>query len=121
MKNCIEGDNAFILNFIAMNSYYVYILLCADESYYIGVTKNLRRRFEEHSTDTNAKSYTANRQPVQLVYSEEFRYIDKAIQREKQLKRWTRAKKEALINRNKPLWTESTIVFFTTESLFITL
>lgn len=80
--------------------YYVYILLCADNSYYIGVTNNIPRRLDEHSNGLDKSGYTFNRQPVNLVYSEMFQYIDKAIAREKQLKGWSRKKKEALINNN---------------------
>jgi len=80
--------------------YYVYILLCADNSYYIGVTNNIPRRLDEHSNGLDKSGYTVNRQPINLVYSEMFQYIDKAIAREKQLKGWSRKKKEALINNN---------------------
>lgn len=80
--------------------YYVYILLCADNSYYVGVTNNIPRRLDEHSNGLDKSRYTFNRQPVNLVYSEMFQYIDKAIAREKQLKGWSRKKKEALINKD---------------------
>lgn len=78
----------------------VYILECADGSYYVGVTNDLQRRLSEHKSGSNPKSYTAERLPVKLVYSEHFQYIDKAIKREKQLKGWTIKKKKALIENN---------------------
>ena len=78
--------------------YYVYILLCSDNSYYVGVTNNIERRLNEHQTGYNATAYTHDRRPVKLVFTQSFQYIDKAIEFEKQVKRWSRAKKEALIN-----------------------
>ncbi len=78
--------------------YYVYILHCGDNTYYTGVTNDLVRRESEHLEGYNEKAYTHNRQPTTLVYSEEFKYIDKAIAREKQLKKWSQKKKRALID-----------------------
>jgi len=80
-----------------MKKYYVYILHCADDSYYVGVTNNFERRFEEHSTIAHERSYTASRLPVELVYLETHLYINYAIRREKNLKTWSHAKKTALI------------------------
>lgn len=77
--------------------FYVYILHCGDDSYYTGVTNSLERRIEEHVGGYSELSYTHNRQPVKLVYSEIFQWVEDAIKREKQIKGWTRAKKEALI------------------------
>jgi putative endonuclease len=74
-------------------TYYVYILHCADDSYYIGV-----RRFIEHSTGYNEGSYTSTRRPVVIVYAEQFFRPFAAIMREKHLKKWTRKKKELLIS-----------------------
>lgn len=78
--------------------YTTYILECADGSYYVGVTNNIDRRFAEHQNGYSETAYTHNRRPVKLVYHEHFKYVLDAIAREKQLKRWRRAKKEALIN-----------------------
>ena len=80
------------------HQYYVYILHCGDDTYYTGVTNNLKRREAEHIDGYNETSYTHNRQPVKLVFHEEFRYIDQAIAREKQLKKWSQKKKKALIH-----------------------
>jgi putative endonuclease len=83
-----------------MNRYYVYILLCSDKSYYIGVTNNMERRLNEHNEGEDEESYTYSRRPFQMVYFEYFIEVNQAIQREKQLKGWSRAKKKALIDEN---------------------
>ena len=77
--------------------YFVYILKCSDDSYYTGVTNDISRRLVEHQSGDEPKSYTFKRRPVQLVFFAEFSSIDYAIEKEKQLKKWSRAKKEALI------------------------
>ncbi len=79
------------------HNYFVYILRCADGSYYIGVTNDVDRRLAEHQGGLNLGSYTHQRRPVELVLVEWFQHIDQAIAREKQLKGWSRKKKEALI------------------------
>ncbi|MFY8185291.1 MAG: GIY-YIG nuclease family protein [Bacteroidia bacterium] len=76
---------------------FVYILKCADDSYYIGVTNNLERRFEEHVTGFIESCYTFSRRPLELVYQNEFQNPNDAIAFEKQIKKCSRAKKEALI------------------------
>ena len=76
---------------------YVYILQCADDSYYTGVTSNLDKRLTEHQSAKHPESYTAQRLPVELVFYAEFTEINHAIASEKQIKDWSRAKKEALI------------------------
>jgi len=83
-----------------MKTYYTYILLCSDGSYYTGVTNNITRRLNEHQTGYNKTSYTYNRRPLELKYCQEFHDINKAIKFEKQLKGWSRAKKKALIDKN---------------------
>ena len=75
---------------------FVYILRCADGSYYVGHTSDLSRRIARHN-EGKAAVHTAARRPVTLAYSEEFETERQAIARERQLKGWTRAKKEALI------------------------
>ena len=81
---------------------YMYILECSDGSYYIGSTKDLDKRMEEHQSG-NGANHTKKRLPVKLVYYEEFERIDTAFFREKQVQGWSRAKKEALINNQKHL------------------
>lgn len=77
--------------------FYVYILKCADNSYYTGVTNNLELRIKQHNIGLNPSSYTYSRRPVELVFMNEFKYIDQAIAFEKQIKGWSRRKKEAII------------------------
>jgi putative endonuclease len=85
------------------NCFYTYILLCSDTSYYTGITNDMERRLFEHETGTGEDtSYTHARRPLKLVYKEPFQYAEDAIKREKQIKNWSRAKKEALINGNIP-------------------
>ena len=80
-----------------MKTYYVYILECSDQTLYVGVTNNLKRRLKEHKTVRNPNAYTASRLPVELKFYAEFTNILVAIAKEKQIKRWSRAKKQALI------------------------
>ena len=76
---------------------YVYMLRCADGSYYVGSTrKTLDERLGEHSTGVYT-GFTFTRRPVELVWSQDFPNAVDAIACERQLKGWSRAKKEALI------------------------
>lgn len=75
----------------------MYILECADGSYYTGSTNNLRLRLAQHQSGKGA-NHTKKHLPVKLVYFEEFQRIDEAFYREKQVQGWSRKKKEALIN-----------------------
>ena len=77
---------------------YVYILSCADGSYYVGSAtgSDLSRRITEHQSGVRP-GYTQSRRPVQLVWSEYFDRITDAIAMERKLKGWGRAKKSALI------------------------
>ena len=77
---------------------FVYILKCSDGSYYTGITSNLEKRIFEHTIGKDKESYTYNRRPIKLVFYAEFTDINLAIQSEKQIKKWSRAKKDALIN-----------------------
>jgi putative endonuclease len=79
---------------------YLYILRCADGSYYTGTTRNdLESRLAEHNAGRFA-GYTSKRRPVRLVFMQHFDVITDAIAAERQLKGWSRAKKEALIAGN---------------------
>src|SRR5262245_47343403 len=76
---------------------YLYILRCADGSYYTGTARSgLERRVAEHNAGAFG-GYTAERRPVTLVFSQWFDRISDAIAAERQVKGWSRAKKEALI------------------------
>lgn len=77
---------------------FVYILKCSDCTYYTGITSNLEKRFEEHVSGKDPHSYTFKKRPVELVFYAEFTDINLAIEKEKQIKSWSRAKKEALID-----------------------
>lgn len=80
-----------------MKMMYVYMLRCSDNSYYTGVTNDPDRRLQEHNEGKDTKAYTHKRRPVELVFYEMFQGPDQAIAFEKQLKGWSRKKKEALI------------------------
>lgn len=75
----------------------MYILECSDGSYYTGSTKNLEKRINEHQIGIGS-NYTRKRLPIKLIYFEEFSRIDEVFFREKQIKGWSKKKKEALIN-----------------------
>ena len=75
---------------------WMYILRCADNSYYVGSTIDLQQRVRDHN-DGNGAQYTAQRRPVELVYATEFADIQQAYAAEKQVQGWSRAKREALI------------------------
>jgi len=81
-----------------MNQYFVYILICSDQSYYTGITNDLERRFTEHETGFNRQCYTYKKRPLELVFHERFEDVNQAIAFEKQVKGWNRKKKEAIIN-----------------------
>ncbi len=77
---------------------WMYILQCADGTFYTGSTKNLERRIWEHNNFLGA-NYTRKKHPVKLVYNEEYSRIDEAFYREKQVQGWSHAKKKALIEK----------------------
>ncbi|OGL46252.1 MAG: hypothetical protein A2W05_10100 [Candidatus Schekmanbacteria bacterium RBG_16_38_10] len=76
---------------------WVYILKCSDGSYYTGSAIDLEKRLAEHNTGT-FDGYTAKRLPVKLIFAYETSTIHDAFLRERQIKGWSRRKKEALIN-----------------------
>ena len=78
-------------------SFYVYILRCSDGSYYVGHTDNLESRMSAHYAGV-FRGYTATRMPVSLEFSEDFPTRYESLERERQIKGWSRRKKEALIN-----------------------
>ena len=83
-----------------MRLHYVYILKCVGNSYYTGITNNQERRFNEHQSGLHPKAYTFKRRPVELVFYTDFPDPRQAIAFEKQVKGWSRKKKEAIINGN---------------------
>jgi putative endonuclease len=80
-----------------MNAY-LYILQCADGSFFTGVTSDLVRRVTSHIEGTNPNNYTFYRRPVKLVYYEKVEDRETAFKREAAIKKWPRAKKVQLIN-----------------------
>lgn len=79
---------------------YMYILECSNGQYYVGSTQDLDLRLKQHQAGEGF-IFTKKHLPVKLVYYEKFQRIDEAFNREHQVKRWNRLKKEALIN-NQP-------------------
>ena len=82
---------------------FVYILRCRGGSYYVGSTRaDLERRVAEHNAGAHG-GYTARRRPVELVFHQEFDRVTDAVAAERQIKGWSRAKKEALMCGDFPL------------------
>jgi predicted GIY-YIG superfamily endonuclease len=80
-----------------MKTFWVYMLLCRDGSFYVGVTSNVDVRVAEHEAGSERRHYTYSRRPLELVYGASFSTPEEAISAEKQLKGWSRAKKAAMI------------------------
>ena len=83
-----------------MNYFYVYMLKCADGSYYIGHTDNIEARLSQHKQGLIKSCYTTTRLPVELVFHQDFSSRDEAFAAERKIKKWTRNKKEALIQKD---------------------
>jgi len=80
-----------------VKTYWVYMVRCVDQSYYVGITSEIDRRIAEHNLGISRTAYTFARRPVALVYAQAFSNVDDAIAAEKRIKGWSRAKKSALI------------------------
>lgn len=78
--------------------YFVYIVQCCDRTFYVGYTNNVEKRLLDHNTSKRAARYTRGRRPVILRYVETLSTLSLALQREAEIKCWTRAKKLELIN-----------------------
>jgi putative endonuclease len=78
--------------------HFLYVLLCNQKTYYVGITDNLERRLKEHKSKKTF--YTKQFSDVELIYSEKVRNKITAEKREKQIKGWSNAKKKALIEGN---------------------
>ncbi len=81
--------------------YYVYILLCADGSFYTGYTGDLKRRLKQHQSGSIPRSYTKPRRPVKLVWAGGFETKDEARAQEKKINHWKTDRKESLIQEDK--------------------
>lgn len=77
-------------------AFWMYILECADGSYYVGHSDALEERLQQHQLGA-VSEYTSTRRPVRLAYSQDFPTRDEAFAAERQIKGWTRKKKETLI------------------------
>lgn len=80
--------------------FWVYMLKCSDESFYVGHTDNLEVRVNQHQVGIDPSCYTYSRRPLQLVFSESFSTREEALAMEQRIKGWNRAKKTALIKRD---------------------
>ncbi|UJH67252.1 GIY-YIG nuclease family protein [Allomuricauda sp. SCSIO 65647] len=83
-----------------MKIFHVYILECSDGTFYTGITSDLTKRLQSHKAGKYRDSYTYSRRPVKLVFSCDFTEAAQAIATEKQIKKWSKAKKAALISGN---------------------
>ncbi|NQT33158.1 MAG: GIY-YIG nuclease family protein [Candidatus Omnitrophica bacterium] len=81
------------------SKHYVYIVCCSRGTYYTGYTNDLEKRMETHNSGKGAK-YLRGRTPVELVYTEECKCLEDALQREHEIKKLTRRRKEELVKRN---------------------
>jgi len=81
--------------------YFIYMLLCSDETIYTGTTNDVSKRVLDHNTSTRAAKYTRSRRPVHLVYTEEVPTKGEALKREAVLKKMTRDQKLILIKESK--------------------
>lgn len=92
---CLYNDFGLIRNL--MNSWNVYILRCADDTLYTGITTDMDRRLQEHNAEKSKTKYTRVRQPVKLVFQEGKHNRVTASQREAEIKKLKRNQKEELI------------------------
>lgn len=83
-----------------MKLYFVYILQCSDDSYYVGMTSNIEVRIYQHNFGKFPEAYTYMRRPLKLRWVEQFTDPTLAGDLEKQIKGWSRKKKEALIKKD---------------------
>ncbi|OGK13351.1 endonuclease [Candidatus Roizmanbacteria bacterium RIFCSPLOWO2_01_FULL_38_12] len=77
--------------------FYFYIVRCADDSLYSGITTDLKRRVGEHNSKKLGAKYTRSKQPVTLIYKEKFSSKSAAMKREWEVKQMTKSEKELLI------------------------
>lgn len=80
--------------------YYLYMLVCADDTLYTGITTDLERRLEEHNTGAAGAKYTRARRPVHLIYSKKYKDRSSASVAEARIKKLSREEKLALVAAN---------------------
>jgi putative endonuclease len=83
-----------------MKKYFLYIILCSDETMYTGITTNLERRIREHNSSKLGAKYTKSRRPVKLIYSKEFINRSESLKEESRIKKLSRKDKTKLVNSN---------------------
>jgi putative endonuclease len=89
-----------------MRAFYVYILASVNRKVmYVGVTNNLDNRVAEHRSGKGS-AFTQRYRVHTLVHAEEYRYVEDAIAREKEIKGWRRSKKDALVETTNPTWAD---------------
>jgi len=84
-----------------MDSWYIYIVRCGDNSLYTGITKDLEKRIMEHNSGPKGAKYTRSRRPVALVYSEEAPSRSAATSREHHIKKFKKSRKSQLVLQGK--------------------
>jgi len=89
----VEVSNGIVCDKII---WFTYILKCSDNSFYVGSTDNIKQRIARHNAGRGPK-WTALRLPVKLVYNETHKTEKQAMKRERQIKKWSQQKKEAII------------------------
>ena len=85
-----------------MSDWFVYMMRCADNTLYTGITTDVERRLKEHNGENSVTRYTRARQPVELAYQENAASRSEALKREAQLKKLKKDEKEVLLNLIKP-------------------
>jgi putative endonuclease len=93
------------------HSYFVYLMANRSRTLYCGVTSSIRTRAWEHKNG-EFQGFTSQYKCDRLVWFEPFQYVDRAIAREKQIKRWRREKKVALITEKSPTWEDLSADWF---------
>jgi len=83
--------------------WFLYVLQCSDNTYYTGVTTDIKRRVHEHNTSKRGAKYTKTRRPVKIVYLSEYESRSSAQKSEYRFKQLTRKQKEEVINKVKIL------------------
>ncbi len=81
--------------------YFVYIVLCSDNTLYTGITSDLIRRVKEHNSSKLGAKYTKGRRPVKLIYQKEFESRSEALKEEARIKKMSRDKKLDFLSKNK--------------------
>ena len=78
--------------------WYVYILQCKDQTFYTGITVDLKRRIEEHNSPALGAKYTRGRRPVKLVYSSSYKNRSEVLKEECRIKKLSKAEKLKILN-----------------------